>query len=141
MRFILDTNVISELMQPDLHVDVADWFAKHTGDEFTTTAINHAEIFAGIVLLPLGKRKQSLLVRAQALFENDFANQVYPFNSAAALEYAAIKAARVKLGLPISFQDACIAAIAKVHGASVVTRDTGGFAQTGIQVVNPWLES
>jgi toxin FitB len=141
MRFVLDTNVISEIMQPSPHSAVAAWFANHMSDEFATTTINQAEVFLGISLLPEGKKKQNLLLAAKGLFDNEFANQIYPLDSVAALESAAIRANRSKQGLPISFQDACIAAIAKVNHAVVVSRDAGGFAKTGIQVVNPWLDN
>ena len=138
MRYVLDTNVISQIMQPSQDSLVAAWFANHKSAEFATTAINQAEIFLGIALLPAGKKRQNLSIAAKALFDNEFANRIYPLDSAAALESAAIRADRTKRGMPISFQDACIAAIAKEHDAAVVTRDSGGFAQTGVQVVNPW---
>ena len=140
MRFILDTNVISEFMRSSPDATVAAWFAKNNGYEFATTTINQAEVFAGLALLPLGKKKKALESAAHDFFNADIANRIFYFDSAAALESASIRAARAGLGHPISFPDACIAAIAKVQNATIVTRDTGGFAQTGIQVVNPWFD-
>ena len=138
MIFILDTNVISEIMQPKLNDSVATWFTSHKAAEFFTTVISQAEIYAGVALLPTGKKKQALHAAAQLVFENEFANRIYSFDSVAALENASIKAKRTKLGLPISFQDLCIAAIAKTKNAVVVTRDVRGFVETGAAVVNPW---
>ncbi len=138
MRFVLDTNVISEFMRFSPDPAVATWFAKNNANEFTTTTITQAEIFVGLALLPSGKKKIDLESAAQEFFDSDILHSIYHFDSAAALESATIRAERVSLGLPISFQDACIAAIAKVHGATVVTRDVHGFEKTGVQVVNPW---
>ena len=56
----------------------------------------------------------------------------------AAGHYADIVATRQRLGRRIEPIDAQIAAIARVHGMAVVTRDTEGFADCGIDIVNPW---
>ena len=138
MFFILDTNVISEMMLPVPDAAVVAWFRQHSNDDFATTTISYAEIYAGIELLAQGKRKQALRLAAQNLFDNEFAGRIYSFDPAAGLEMALVNAERTRLGLPISFPDACIAAICLVHKATVATRDVGGFVKTGIQIVNPW---
>ncbi len=53
-------------------------------------------------------------------------------------EYALIVSTRRAAGAPISQLDAQIAAIARSRGAAVATRDVGGFAGCGIEVINPW---
>ncbi len=138
MLFILDTNVISEMMRPSPNEAVAKWYQRHVDDDFGTTIINYAEIYAGLALLPEGKRKQALLQSADGLFDIEFAGRIYEFDLTAASEMALVNALRSKAGIPIGFPDACIAAIAKVQGAAVVTRDVDGFAKTGVKVVNPW---
>lgn len=52
--------------------------------------------------------------------------------------YAVILADRERMGRPIGELDCMIAAIARVNGAAVVTRDAGGFENCGVEVVNPW---
>lgn len=141
MLFILDTNVISEMMRPSPDEAVAHWYKRHVGDDFGTTIINYAEIYAGLALLPEGRRKQALLQSADSLFDNEFAGRIHEFDLQAASEMALVNAQRSKAGMPIGFPDACIAAIAKMQGATVATRDVGGFAKTGVAVVNPWDES
>ena len=68
----------------------------------------------------------------------DFRGQVLTFNLPAARQYAQILAARRKIGRPIREMDAQIAAIARVHGATLATRDVNDFAGCGLTVVNPW---
>ena len=67
-----------------------------------------------------------------------FAGRILPFKSHAAPIYAEIRAARRLSGRSIRELDCMIAAIARVNGASVATRDTGGFENCGVDIVNPW---
>lgn len=76
----------------------------------------------------------------RGMFEEHFAGRVWPFDAAAALEYAAIYALRREAGRPIATMDAMIAAIARARRAAVVTRDTDGFAGCGVGVVDPWCD-
>jgi toxin FitB len=68
---ILDTNVISELMSPKPSAQVATWVAQQPGTELFTTSITEAEIFYGIELLGRRKRREGLLVAAEAMFSED----------------------------------------------------------------------
>lgn len=136
---ILDTNVLSEAFKPAPHAGVAAWLrALPAADVFTTT-ITEAEIFYGVALLPLGKRRATLETMVQALFENDFAERILTFDSTAARAFAAIAAERRGAGKPIGEFDAQIAAIARAHGATLATRDVKDFAGCGVAVVSPWL--
>ena len=60
------------------------------------------------------------------------------FDVAAAEAYSVIVVAREKAGRPIDAFDAMIAAIARMNGASVVTRDISGFEGCGVDLINPW---
>ena len=67
--------------------------------------------------------------------------RVFPFDEAAASVYADMRIARERAGRPLAVEDGMIAAIARVVGAHVVTRDTAGFAGCGVPTVNPWEQS
>lgn len=67
-----------------------------------------------------------------------FPSQVLSFDQAAARLYGEIAAARERAGRPIGAFDAQIAAIARSYDASVATRNTKDFEQTGVALVNPW---
>jgi predicted nucleic acid-binding protein len=138
VRYILDTNVLSELMKEQPDQQVMEWFARHKHISFATTAINEAELITGYALLPSGRKKTQLQREARAVLEEDLNNNVMPFNSNAAKELALVLERRRDAGRPIHFQDACIAAIAKSLSLPVVTRDVGGFEGTGIEIFNPW---
>jgi hypothetical protein len=119
---------------------VLAWIAKQPEAEFFTTSITEAEIFYGIEVLPKGKRRRHLTTAAEVMFIEDFSGRVYGFDSAAARAFSKIASSRRTSGRPISHPDAQIAAIAKVRRAKVATRDVRGFAQCGVDVVDPWNE-
>ena len=70
---ILDTNVLSELMNPKPSPRVVSWIARQSAAELFTTSITEAEIFFGIELLTKGKRREGLLAAAEAMFAEDLA--------------------------------------------------------------------
>jgi toxin FitB len=136
---ILDTNVISEAMQPSPSQAVLDWFStKPENGQLFLTTITVAEILYGIELLPKGKRRAKLLAEAEAMIEQDFAGRILPFDEAAARAFPEIAAGRRRQGRPIAEFDAQIAAIAKTRGAILATRNTGDFQGCGLRLVNPW---
>jgi|SRR5215470_8763220 len=135
---VLDTNVLSEAIRPVPARRVLDWLAAQPPNGLFTTTISEAEFLYGLALLPAGKRRTSLETAARQTFEEDFAQRVLPFDRAAAAAFAVIAAVRRKKGRPISEFDAQIAAIARIHGARVATRNVDDFRDCGIEVVDPW---
>ena len=72
--FVLDTNVLSELMRDRPAAAVLDWFAQNTGSAMHISAVTQAEILTGIALLAEGKRRTALATAADLMFEQDFAD-------------------------------------------------------------------
>lgn len=137
---LLDTNVLSELMRPQPSTIVLAWFAQQKNSEFYTSAITQAELLLGVALLPDGKRRDSVAGAVEQMFEQDFVDHCLPFDEFAAHEYAALVAARTKLGMPISTEDAQIAAIALRNGLALVTRNTKDFRNiSDLVLIDPWL--
>jgi toxin FitB len=135
---ILDTNVLSELMNPAGATVVLNWADAAARRELFTTALNQAEILYGLAIMPKGKKRTDRIAWADTMFAQDFHGRVLPFDGQAAIQYADIVASRRRIGRPIDPVDAQIAAIARVHGMSIATRDVRGFERCGIDVVNPW---
>ena len=140
--FLLDTNVLSELMREHPAAAVVDWFAQNTHAVMHTSTVTQAEILTGIALLPAGKRRTALAVAAEQMFEQDFTGHCLEFDSAAAKSYAVLVAVRTRQGQPISTEDAQIAAIALATGLTVITRNTKDFDNIdGLMLANPWQSS
>jgi predicted nucleic acid-binding protein len=137
---ILDTNVVSELMRPEPAPQVAGWVRDRDRRELRTTVITLAEVRYSIARLPDGRRKQGLLAAADDVFST-FEDQVLPVDTAAAAQYAAIASRRERAGRPIAGVDALIAAVCRCQGATLATRNVSDFDGTGIEIIDPWLQS
>jgi len=136
--FILDTNVLSELMRSDPAAAVTRWLANKPRRELYTTAVTEAEILYGIMLLAPGKRRSAFEAAAEAMFREDFQGRILSFGSEAAQAYARIAAERSRIGRPISHFDAQIAAIAKAANGTIVSRNIRDFSDCGVRMINPW---
>ena len=135
---VLDTNVLSELMKPAPSAAVERWVAAQPASSLFTTTITQSEILYGVAQLPRGRRRSSIEEAVEAMFAEDFAGRLLPFDSAAARAFATLAAARRKAGRPIAQLDAQIAAIARSRNAAIATRNVGDFEDCGVTVHNPW---
>jgi toxin FitB len=135
---ILDTNVISELTRQVPDPGVISWLDSLPAEETAITAITAAELHYGVDRMPDGRRKNQLSEAVQAIITTDFRGRVEPFDVLAADQYAAVVVARERAGRPISTSDAQIAAICRVHDARLATRNTPGFTDTGVDLIDPW---
>lgn len=137
---LLDTNVLSELMRAKPDPQVLSWVDAQPVSGLVVCLITVAEILYGIARLPDGKRKQSLLEMATAMFEQDFAGCILPFDAQAAEHYAEMAADAERRGRSVDMADLQIAAIGRLHGAVIATRNTRHFEGLGASLVNPWGE-
>lgn len=135
---VVDTNVVSELSKPDRSKAVIDWLDAQLAESLYITAINLAELLAGVAILPDGRRKNTLHEDLVAMLDRLFGSRILPFDAAAARCYAEQEKRTRAAGKSMPLADAQIAAIAAVHGYAVATRDTEPFTATGLVVVNPW---
>ena len=135
---ILDTNVLSELMRPAPATKVVAWVTAQPTPSLFTTSITQAEILLGLMLLPPGRRRSALEAAAMAMFAEDLGGRILGFGADAARPYAQIASDRRRAGRPISHFDAQIAAIARVNGATIATRNVPDFEGCSIKLVDPW---
>jgi predicted nucleic acid-binding protein len=135
---LIDTNVVSELMRPEPAPAVLAWFGTLDATALHLSAVSEGELRRGAGILPVGRRRNRLIRAIDAMITEDFAGRVLPFDSEAAVAFAAISVGRRAAGRPISFPDCQIAATARAHGAAIATRNVGDFAGCGIEVIDPW---
>jgi predicted nucleic acid-binding protein len=91
--------------------------------------------------MPDGKRQRLLREKMEQLVPTLLMNQILLFDLSAARAYGPILATRQAIGRPIDEIDAQIAAIAKVHGAALATRNIRDFEHCGVPLINPWLST
>ena len=135
---LLDTNVISEPTKPSPNLRMMAWLNRQDIRHLHVTSINLAELMAGIAVLIEGKRRQVLSDALNAFLSERIVTPLLSFDRAAAFAYAEIvvHAKSNRYTLPVA--DGQIAAIAKVNGFAVATRDVEPFRAAGVAVINPW---
>jgi toxin FitB len=135
---VLDTNVISELERPSAGEAVRSWYSKQLGNELYLTATTVAELAFGAQRIVLRNNSLRYQKALEALLEGTFKNRILEFGTPEALEDGRIRSAREAAGRPIALNDAQIAAICLVHGATLATRNVRDFEGLGLKLVNPF---
>ena len=133
---LLDTSVLSELTRARPAPQVVAWLEENE-PRLALPAIALAELRYGIARLAEGRRKSSL-TRFRNMTRSRFVGRIFSFDDRAAEAYGDIVAAAERAGTPINVADGLIAAIARVHGMSIATRDVSDFHAAGAPLVNPW---
>ena len=133
---ILDTNVLSALMQQAPDPNVLAWLDQQPRSSIWTTAITVLEIRFGLQILAAGKRRRLLMQGFEALLEK-IGQRIAPFDDAAAQQAANLMAARQKRGRPGDLRDTMIAGIVLAQHATLATRNISHFEDISA-VVNPW---
>jgi predicted nucleic acid-binding protein len=139
MKYVLDTNIISESIKTNPDQRCQAWLDEHT-DECCLTSITLAEIRFGLERLPEGKRKRALARKYDFILQ-DFREWMLDFDQAAAGEFgryaAEYEAARGAEGFAAAdIRDLQIAAIARSQGWIVATRNIQHFPF--VETVNPF---
>lgn len=135
---VLDTNVLSALMQRRPDPAVVAWLDGLPPESVWTTAITVFEIRFGLEILATGRRRRQLEVTFETALEEDFEGRVLAFDRAAAQAAATIAAEQRRRGRPVEIRDVQIAGIAAARKATLATRNTRHFAQTGVTLADPW---
>lgn len=141
MRFLLDTNVISELRKVKAGKAapaVAAWADTVEADDLCISVITIQELETGILLLERRDRGQGALLRTwlDDLVIPAFRGRILPVDTAIAR-----RSARFHVPNPRPFRNSLIGATAQVHNLTLVTRNVADFDSAGLQIVNPWLKA
>ena len=130
--FLMDTNIVSELRKPRPHGAVVAWARAYAPGYYSIPCMAVYELQVGVELV----RKQDA---AKSNEIDRWIEQIVASHSVVPVEQrAAREAARIMRGQPREmFEDAMIAAIAKVNGLTVATRKTKDFEHFGVSLVNP----
>jgi toxin FitB len=138
---ILDTNVVSEPLKRNPGAAVLEWLDRQSPATLYLTTISQAELLAGVLALPAGKRRSELQKVVNNELVSLFANRILPFGERSAEAYAQVVTAANAAGNPIDFADAAIGAIALEHNFILATRNERDFKGTSVKLLNPWIAS
>jgi len=136
-RYLLDTNIISNLTKPAPSDAFVAWMAERADEEMFIASLTVAEIRRGVLEKPAGRKRRELESwfagpeGPQALF----AGRILPFDETAALIWARLMAEGSARGRPRSALDMIIAAVAEANECVVVTDNEEDFA--ALKIINP----
>lgn len=132
----LDTNVLSETLRKAPNEAVIAWLVRHDA-ELALSTVTIAEIAYGIQKIRPDQRADRL---EQGLddWRRRFADRIFGLTEEAALAYGELMGIAVRQGRGMSAPDGMIAAIARVNGGRLATRNLTDFETTGLDLISPW---
>ena len=134
---ILDTNVLSAVMQKTPPEAVIAWLNRQPASSIWTSAVTVFEIEFGLHRLPAGKRRSGLEEAFRAVMTEDLGGRILAFDAKAALAAGAISALLEAEGRAVEVRDVQIAGIARARDAVVATRNAKHFERM-CTITNPW---
>ncbi|MFA5372105.1 MAG: type II toxin-antitoxin system VapC family toxin [Sideroxydans sp.] len=138
---VLDTNVLSALMQTQPDPVIVAWLDDQAAESVWLSSITVFEARYGIALLADGQRKHDLQKSFEQLLQDDFAGRILMFDHSAANHAAELAAQRKAKGRPVDMRDTFIAGIVLTKRATLATRNLKHFDDLSASVINPWDEN
>jgi toxin FitB len=138
VKFLLDTNVISEIRKRErADANVALWVARTPVKDIGTSVVVLAEIRRGVELKRRSDPKQAVAFdRWYAQMRTRLGDRILPIDEPIAEAWA-----RLGLPDPLPLVDGLLAATAMVHGLTLVTRNVSDVARTGVSVMDPFADA
>jgi predicted nucleic acid-binding protein len=133
IRYLLDTNIISEVRKPRPHGGVLAWIEGLREDQLYISAVTIGELQRGVERARSKDKAKALAIESW-LDQLENTSKVIPMNGTCFREWARLMEGKSDHLL----EDAMIAATARVHALKVATRNEGDFDLFQINVVNPF---
>lgn len=143
LAWLIDTNVVSEMMRPRPEPRVAAFLDSIAEEGIGLASVTVWEVLDGIGRLAQGRRRRGLADRFHDLLDELFEDRIVEWTLDDARACARIMEDKRRRGeaLDDHVPDAFLAAAAATRGLAVVTRNTGEFSNTGVEIVDPWAEA
>lgn len=135
MSYLLDTNVISELVRPKPAKAVLAWFENIPSEALHISVLTLGEIRKGVEHMPDGTRREKLRLWLEHDLTDWFGDRILPVDTLVADRWGRLLAL---VGRPVPSIDSLLAATALHHELRLVTRNQKDFNYPGLEVINPW---
>jgi toxin FitB len=138
LRFLIDTNVLSEVTRPKCDIRVLDWLDSVDEDSTFVSVITIAELRQGVAKLAEGKKRRALDAWLRTELLDRFHGRLIDVTLTIANRWGELSGAAISKGKRMPVMDGFIAATAHVHDLIVVTRNTRHFDTLGVRCLDPW---
>ncbi len=136
--FLLDTNIISELVKPKPEANVTEWVENTDESLLYLSVLTFGEIRRGIAALPQSRRRATLEAWLDKDLRARFEGRILIIDQEVADRWGLLTAGARNSGIVLPVIDGLLAATALEHNLTLVTRDTGQIPSMGVEVFNPW---
>ena len=136
--FLLDTNIISELVKPKPKANVTEWVENTDESLLYLSVLTLGGIRRGIATLPQSRRRATLEAWLDKDLRARFEGRILVIDQEVADRWGLLTAAARNSGIVLPVIDGLLAATALEHNLTLVTRDTGQIPSMGVAVFNPW---
>ncbi|MEP6620013.1 MAG: type II toxin-antitoxin system VapC family toxin [bacterium] len=140
MAFLLDTNVISELVRPRPDEGVVRWTRAQRSLDVSLSVLTLGEIEKGLGIMSRGARHDELVRWLYAELPRQFVGRLLPIDLPVAQRWGQLAAEASASGRPLPVIDGLLLATASVAGFTFVTRNVSDCARRGVPVYDPWLD-
>ena len=141
MAYLIDTNVVSETLKPRPERRVVDWIGRQMANDLFLASISLGELVRGVRRMRDRARRE----RFQRWIDYDLAAQfqgrILPFDRETAVIWGEIMGDGDRVGRPKPMADAQIAAIARRHGLTLVTRNMRDFVGMEVVLLDSWASA
>jgi len=137
-RYLLDTNVVSELVKPRPDTRVVAWIRASDEADLYLSVLTFAEIRFGIEKLPRGARRERLRGWMETELADRFEDRILGIERGIAELWGVIMARAAAMSLRLPVMDTLLAATAEYHGMTMVTRNVRDFARDDVATLDPW---
>jgi toxin FitB len=140
VRYLLDTNVVSELIAREPNPRVVRWVDDLDPHGVYLSVVTVGELQKGIEKLPDSRRKTDLRGWLEGDLLVRFDGRMLVLDVGAMLAWGAMMGRLERAGRPLPAMDSIIAALALHHDCTLATRNEADFEGTGVRVANPWRQ-
>ncbi len=138
MNYLLETNIISELVAKQPNTRVVEWIDTLDPSRIYLSVITIGELHKGIEKLPISKHKETLSDWLMTDLLLRFSGRILLLDIEVMLTWGTLTGQLERGGRRLSAIDSLIAALALHHNYTLVTRNEDDFQDTGIALINPW---
>ena len=133
--YLLDTNVVSEVLRSTPHAQVVTFLTEH--DDLWLSSIVIHELEYGLQRMAQGQRRASLQGGLLGVIA-EYEDRILPIERVGAEWAARFRAHAQRSGRTLDLGDALIAGTAKTYDLAIATRNVRDFDCLDVDVVNPW---
>ena len=138
MKYLLDTNIISELISKRPNQKVLDFISSIAEEDTYLSVITIGEIKSGIENIKSIERKENLTVWFEQDLLSRFQNRIIDIDVDVMITWGKINQTLKSIGKPLPIMDSLIASSCIQDGFTLVTRNEKDFQNLNIDIINPF---